>query len=150
MNPEVYQIIIIILSSALFALGGTEISKTIKGQKWIRRFLLPFLVVLACFFNGIALWRCLVYWITQTAALHLGYGDKLPYWRKLLTAIVYMLPSLFFGFTKWQIIFPILFVVMFFLSNWKYTSNVMKWKYVEILTGVFLGITIADLLKLAY
>ena len=90
----------------LFALGGT-------GFKWARRFVLPAALGTIAFFGGIIWWRCLAYWFTQTGTLHLGYGEKLPYWRKAATAVAYTLPSLFLGFTFWQIVFPAVFLVLF-------------------------------------
>lgn len=150
MNPEVYQILLMTVCGFLFALGGTEISKTIKGNKWIRRFLLPAVVGGICFFTGFEWWRLAAFVATQTASLHLGYGEKLPYWRKLLTAIAYVLPSLFFGLSQWQLLTPALFVLMFFLSNLRFTSSLFKWKFVEFLTGAFIGITISDLIRMTY
>jgi hypothetical protein len=57
-----------------------------------------------------------------------------------------VLPTLALGFTIWQIITPIAFIVMFKLSNWKPLSKDFVWKIVEFITGVLVGVTVAQLI----
>ena len=47
LNKELWLVVIPALCWFLGALGGTQISDTIKGQKWLRRFLMPAILGLA-------------------------------------------------------------------------------------------------------
>lgn len=127
------------LSGTLFAIGGT-------GFKPARRFILPFILGLIAFLGGVLWWKCLIVWGGLTGAFCLPYGSKTPYWLKFLVGITFILPTLALGFTIWQIITPIAFILMFFLSNWKNTANEFTWKIVEFLTGTLIGVTIARLI----
>lgn len=123
----------------MFAAGGT-------GPKFVRRYIMPLALGAVAFFGGIIWWRALSYSLTQLGTLHMGYGQSLPYWRKMITAIAYVLPTLFIGFSPWQIIAPLGFILMFILSNWKPTANIFVWKIVEFFTGALYGAVIAHLL----
>lgn len=124
----------------LFAVGGT-------GPKYARRYILPFLLGIICFLAHIELWRCIALWLTMTGVLHLGYGESLPYWRKGLTFIAYVLPTLFIGFSLWQIAIPIVMFALFFFSNCKYTRMMFPWKICEFCYGSGLGIILAHLIS---
>ncbi len=137
------------ISGILFAAGGTDIPG-IGGQKWIRRFILPFAVSLICFFAGFAPYRCIILLVLLSASLHLGYGTKVPYWRKILTFCSYSIATLALGFSYWQILSPILITLIFWLSNQKWSSNTFVWKIAEYLIGSLIGITIAHLISQIY
>lgn len=134
------------ISGILFAAGGTDIPG-IGGQKWIRRFLLPVVAALICFFAGFHWIRCVVLLVLLIAALHLGYGIKVPYWRKILTFCSYSIATLALGFSYWQLLSPALIALIFLLSNYKLTSSTFVWKICEFLMGSLIGITIAHLIS---
>lgn len=140
MNNEWLMILCMGFGGTCFAIGGT-------GPKWVRRIVLPILFGVISLVGGVVWYRCLIYSITQYGMLTLGYGESLPIWRKVITAIAYILPTLILGFSFWQIIFPISFILMFKLSNTKITANLFVWKIVEFLTGSLLGVTVAHILK---
>jgi len=127
-------------SGAMFAIGGT-------GPKFVRRFILPVYLGVIALLSHIIWWKCLGLALPLVAALSLGYGEKKPYWYKGLVFISYVLPTLFLGFTWWQIITPPLCLLMFRLSNWKPTSHIFRWKICEFAMGALIGITVASLLK---
>lgn len=151
MNIEMIYILILSLGGTLFALGGTEISTNIKGQKWIRRFMLPCLWGAILFFFGhFDLWRVLVFTAGTSIAFHLPYGSKHSYPVKAFTAVFFVLPSVvFMTFSLWQVIVPIGFLLMFWLSNLPATSNYFVWKIVEFMTGVLIGANLVTIMHLA-
>lgn len=136
---EWQMIIAMALGGILFAVGGT-------GFKPARRFILPFLLGGLCLWNGFVWWKCLIVWLGFTGAFHLPYGSKTPYWAKFLAGCAFVAPTIALGFSWWQIITPLLFILMFWLSNLKLTEKVFKWKIVEFLTGALIGVTIAQLI----
>ncbi len=122
----------------LGAIGGT-------GFKPARRFILPLILGFLGFLAGFLWWKCLIVWLGLTIAFCFPYGQKTPYWLKLLVACTFTLSTLAFGFTWWQIITPLTFIGMFKLSNTKWAGNIFQWKVVEFLTFALVGITIASL-----
>jgi len=133
MNPEWWMIAVMTLSGAMFAIGGT-------GPKYVRRFILPVLLGVIALLNHQIWWACLGYASTQILTLCLPYGSKTPYWLKAVTFITYALPSLFFGFSYWQIITPVVCIGIFFLSNQKWSSNTFVWKICEFIMGLMVGL----------
>jgi len=127
------------LGGLLFAIGGT-------GFKPARRFILPFCLGLIALLGGVLWWKAIVLWLGLMIAFCLPYGSKTPYWLKFLVAVTFILPTLILGFTVWQIITPVAFIVMFILSNWKFSASEFAWKIVEFLTGALIGVTVAILL----
>jgi len=127
------------LGGILFAIGGT-------GFKPARRYILPFCLGVITILSGVIWWKCLVVLFGTMAAFHLPYGSKTPYWVKFLVGCTFILPTIVLGFTLWQIITPVAFILMFRLSNWKFFSGEFVWKIVEFLTGTLIGVTIAKLI----
>ena len=143
---EFLQLVIITLSAFLFALGGTEISPTIKGKRWFRWAILPIILGGIAFFNGLIYWKAIGFMLCLVSALTLPYGQKTSYPMKLLTFIAIFGSTLWIGFSWWIVISPLLVLIMFALSNWKWTANIVFWKAWEFLTGAYLGITVASLI----
>lgn len=140
MNIEFLMIVAMTVGGLLFSLGGLS-------KKWLRRFLLPFILGVICLIAGKELWRCLALWVGLTGAFHLGYGGSKPYWYKTIVGIAFVFPTLALGFTIWQIITPVAFIGMFKLSNWKPMSGEFAWKICEFLSGALIGITVARLIS---
>lgn len=122
-----------------FSFGGT-------GWKPARRFIMPVLLGLICLFAGFSWWQSLGLSVTLSIVLHLGYGEKSPYWKKSLIFASYGLATLWLGFSVWQIITPIGCLLLFLGSNTKWSSNAFLWKICEFLMGSLIGITIAHLI----
>ena len=129
------------VGGVLFAVGGT-------GFRWMRRYLMPVLFGVITTLCGHPVLRCAAMSALMSIALHMGYGDKVPYWRKLLTAALWVAPVLIVGFAAFAftLLTPLLFVTLFALSNWKPTSAIFRWKIVEFITGVMIGVTVASVL----
>lgn len=140
MNPEYLMIASMGLGGILFAIGGT-------GWKPARRFVLPIVLGIIALFSGVIWWKCLVMAIGMVGAFCLPYGERTPYWGKFLVGCAFILPTTMLGFSWWQIITPICFIIMFWLSNWKYTAKIFFWKAVEFITGSLVGITVASFIK---
>lgn len=139
-NHEWLMIVAMGAGGVLFAAGGT-------GFKWARRFVLPVVLTVVAGVSGIIWWKCALYWVAQTGTLHLGYGEKLPYWRKALTFVAYVIPTLILGFSWWQLITPILMLGLFKLSNMKWSSNIFVWKVCEFIYGATIGIIVSTVIK---
>ena len=139
MNKEYLMIAAMGLGGILGAIGGT-------GFKPARRFILPFCLGVIALLGGAIWWKAIVLWLGLMIAFCLPYGSKTPYWLKCLVAITFILPTIALGFTIWQIITPVAFILMFLLSNWKLTANEFVWKIVEFITFALVGVTVAKLL----
>jgi len=142
MNVEMLMVLIPGLSWVLFALGGTQISPTIGGQKWIRRFLLPGLWCLTAFFYT-TWWQAPLATLPAMLFYSLGYGDSTPWWQKILIGCSYGLIGVAVGISWWNLVTPIMFSLLFFLSNWKPTEKMFSWKICEGSFGLFIGIQLA-------
>jgi len=121
----------------LFASGGTDIPG-IGGQKWLRRFLLSSVLGIIAFYSSLIWWKALAMAISFVAVLSLPYGDRTPWWGRILVACSYSLPSLWIGTTPWQLVLPAVFLILFWLSR----INKVAWKVVEFICGVLIAITI--------
>ena len=146
MNPELYLIIMPALGLILFALGGTQISDTIKGQKWLRRFLLPFLWGLVVLGAGFAWFQACAVVIVSCALFHLGYGSKTPWGAKLAVFVGYGAISPPIGISTWNLITIASAICLFLLSNFKPTSGTVVHKVWETITGTVIGISLGYLL----
>lgn len=146
MNPELWLVLIPGLSAILFALGGTQISETIPGKKYIRRFILPFLWGLCVWIAGFAIWQAVSVAIMGCGMLHLGYGSKTSWGLKLAVFGGYGLISAPIGLSWWNPIVAVGCVVMFLLSNLPFASGTMVWKVVEGVFGALIGISISFIL----
>jgi len=143
---EIIYILMMASGVILFPLGGTEIPFVKKGYKWFRRFVYPFVMFILAFWFGMPLWANVACSSLLCAALHLGYGGTKPYWYKFLVGVAYALPSLFFGFSLWVILTPVIFLALFALSNWQKTSGSFIWKIVEGAIGFCVSATIISAL----
>lgn len=146
---EWLMILTMAVGGVLFAAGGTAIPK-IGGQKWLRRFLLAVALGLLSYFAGVIWWRDIGLSVGLCIAFHLPYGSKSPYWIKTITAICFVLPTMFLGFSAWQAFTPAAFLGMFWLSNNPHTSRLFPWVIVEFLTGVYVAVTIVQLIQQTY
>lgn len=147
MNPELYQILCPAIGGILFALGGTDISQEIKGQKWVRRELFPLFLGIVAYFHNIIWWKCLLFVVLTDAIFRLPYGDKTPRFVKLLVFVTYPLPSLLFGFTWWLPICSAICVLCFFFSNWKPTEKLFPWALACTIIGFSVGAAVCMALK---
>jgi hypothetical protein len=146
---EWIMILALALGGILFAAGGTHIPK-IGGQKWIRRFVLATALGGIAAWSGIEWWRCVGLGAGLCGAFHLPYGSKSPYWMKTITAICFVLPTMFIGFSLWQVFTPAAFLAMFWLSNNRFFASLFPWKVVEFLTGAYIATTVVQLINQTY
>ena len=116
-------------SLACFAIGGT-------GYKWVRRYVWPWACVMPIlFFMGVSWWQCIVASGILCGVMHLGYGEAFGWWGKALVGLSYALPSLAIGYSLWVYIVPVVFLVMFLLSNVPWTEKSFTWKVCEMTYG---------------
>ena len=93
-------------------------------------------------------WRYLIVLFGLIGATHLPYGERTPYPVKALVGCTYSLPFLGIGFHPWMIVTPVLFILLFYLSNKSgFFSSAFVWKIVEFVIGVLIGITTAFFIK---
>lgn len=127
--------------SGLFgSLGGTV-------WKPLKRFFLPSILGLIAFLTGFLWWKAIIYALLTIGAFCLPYGEKRPYWFKFLVGCAFVVPTLIFGLTIWQIITPIVWIVFFRLSNAKILGNEFVWKICEFVSFSLIGITLAALIS---
>lgn len=145
MSGELY-IILCVLVSPLWALGGTEMPYFKTGFKWLRRFVLPAIWGMLTFFAGFEIWRCIAMAASFSVVFSLPYGDRTPKWLKFIVFMALPLPTLWLGFNIWQVISGVLCFLMWALSNWKPTEKIFEWVVSCLLIGAFLGITVGKLI----
>jgi len=136
---EYLMILIFVLSSGLWALGGT------KGKFW-RRYVLPVALGTIALIGGISFSKIIIFIPLLTLFASLGYGDGKSYWYRTLIGCLYSLSTLPLGLTIWQLVLPVVFISTFALSNYSKTKNEFPWKICELLTGGFLGLIVAVLI----
>ena len=143
MNPELWIVIMPALGWLLFSLGGTEISKKIKGKKWIRRFVLPAVFGLCVFFAGSDWWLAVAVCVIAMAVFPLGYGDRASWPKRLAIFAGYGLISAPVGLSWWNLITALMCPALMALSRWKSTAKTFIWKICEGAFGALIGIQIA-------
>jgi hypothetical protein len=145
MNKELVMVLLPGISWILFALGGTQISSSIQGQKWIRRWVLPAAYFIACMFF-MSWWLALLTAVQAIVVYHLGYGEQIPLERKFAIGCGYASIGAFIGLSWWNAITVLGFITLFILSNTKLTQNVFVWKICEGFFGLLVGIQLAYIL----
>jgi hypothetical protein len=144
LNKELIMVTLPAISWFLFALGGTRIAEdnSIQGQKWIRRFLLPAVYSLYCFF--------LVDWLKASMVTAiaiptfcLGYGIGKSYLYRFLVGCGYALISLPLGISWWNLVTAVGFIVVFKLANTQLTRKMFIWKICEGIFGLTIGIQLS-------
>ena len=122
-----------VIGATLWRIGGWR-------YKWVRRYILPFLITV----NAYAKRKKLAILLTfplLIGAFALGYGERKPYFVKFLTGVAWIIPRLLFlGFNWWVCLIPFAWVGIFWLSNNKPYSNIFRWWLCEILVGGVLGV----------
>lgn len=97
MNKEYLMIAAMGAGGILGAIGGI-------GFKPARRFILPFVLGGLALWSGFLWWKSLAMSLGLVIAFCLPYGSKTPYWAKFLVGCAFTAPTLFLGFSWWQII----------------------------------------------
>lgn len=147
---ELMMIWTLIASLSLFALGGTEIPKFGRGFKVFRRFVLPILLGVIAYLSHVSWWQAVLYSLGLCLALHMGYGDRAAYWKKVLIFCAYSGVSLCIGFSWWVVITPVLLTLLFIGSNWKPTASSIYWKSWEGLAGFLIAASLIAALQNRY
>jgi hypothetical protein len=143
LSPELWMVFIPGISAILFALGGSQISTTIKGKKWFRRFVLPVILGISV---GIVFtwWQGLLLGCFACAMFHQGYGSGASGWgERALIFLGYSLISAPIGLSFWNI--PIFFWCLagMWISQTKWGGRTLEWKVWESGTGYLIGQTVA-------
>ncbi len=145
MNKELFLVFVPGISWILFALGGTQISDKVSGWKGWRRFILPFVYLIAVWL-GASWWQGLIAAAIAGVAYSLPYGSKTPYKMKWLVGCAYALISAPVGLSWWNLFTAIGFITLFILSNAKLTAKIFVWKIAEGFFGLLVGLEVAYLL----
>lgn len=128
---ETYEFWIIVSSAVLWRLGGWK-------WKGFRRYILPIAMFLFGWQTmGITpalIWACLL----SMVVYHLGYGEKHEMWERIIVAIAYGVVTLPLGWSIWQLIVPIAWLSLWWLSNSKW-RNSFSWGLCELLFSIILG-----------
>lgn len=145
MNKELFIVVIPVLSGFLFSLGGTEITEKIKGQKWIRRFVLPFAIMFPSSLIIFSWWQSLIVAIIACIVFHLGYGDRASWIKKFFIFAGYGLISLPIGLSWWNLFTAAGCFILMLLSQ-KVMPKTFTWKICELSFGVLIGIQVSYIL----
>jgi len=146
MNPELWLVFLPAISWLLFSLGGTQISDTIQGKKWLRRFILPTIFGICLFLAHFAWFQALGVAILACLMLHLGYGSHTSWKMRLLVFAGYGLISVPIGISIWNVFTIVGCVILFLLSNIKFSKDTFVWKIWEGTAGLLCGIQLGYLL----
>lgn len=139
LNIELIYILMLGLSSSLFALGGT--GKWALSNKLWRRLGVPVVIVAGFLLLGCWFVPAILTGVSLFGVLTLGYGDGKPWWYKTIVAFSYSLVFLLVGWTWWFIIAPLYFLSLFYMSNTKLLQHDVIWKIVEFMAGAFIAAT---------
>lgn len=137
---EWYAILMMAVTGALFAAGGTHIDG-IGGQKWLRRYLIPLFLAFSCAINDVRVPVYIGLGLILIVALSAGYGSKTPFWRKVLVFCSYSAPTLLIGFSWWVVITPVVLTLLFAASNWKPMASTVFWKSWEFIAGLLIALS---------
>ena len=140
MDKELIQILLLTQGGFLFALGGW------KWKGW-RRFIMPVVTGVLLSLYSVVFWKCILAGVILLGVTHLPYGKNNSFFERFLVGGTYVLPSFVLGLTWWALITPIVFEILFELSNWKETEKDFTWKVVEFLIGVCIQATIIGALS---
>jgi len=139
-NKEILQVIAMGSGGILGAIGG-------MGPKYVRRFILPLILGVLAMLAGFPVLKYLLMASGFVIAFCLPYGERTPYWRKFIVGCAFVVPTLILGFSWWQVITPIIFIIMFKISNTKWGQSTIFWKAWEFIVFSCVGITVASLIK---
>ena|SRR3990167_4523217 len=136
---ESLTLILLIVTPLLYSLGGMFF-------KPIRRYGIPLLFIVASLLSGSFSIKVVLSILLLCGALHLGYGEKSSWLKKVIYAVAITAPSLIIRFNFWAVILPVVFLGTFYLSNkpkWQYIFN---WRISEFLTSGVLGVLYSQIL----
>lgn len=134
-KPEWKIIGIVLLSSLLFAWGGT-------GFKAARRFIMPLILVAGGAYLGLSPIRCLIALPLIIGANCLGYGENTAFLLKCLTSLSFglcLLPMAHKRNFFLALIVPAVFGLNYWLS---YNYGFWTWKLTELATGFAFGFAV--------
>ena len=147
---ELNLIILPIVCSLLFMLGGWR-------WKWLRRFVMPIFIGLACLYNGVIWWRAAILMATLMVGTSLPYGDslkKLLKWAPLIWLARFLVLSTYtvgctvLGISWWITFTPLIGTLLFYISTKQWGEKLVPWKLWEGVMGYLIGFTTAQLLCL--
>jgi hypothetical protein len=139
MDKELLMIAAMSISGCLFAIGGT-------GFKWARRYLLPVCLGILAIIGGNPWHYALAMTLCLIGSLSLHYGERTNFALKTIVFMAIFGSTAWLGFSYWQIIGVVTALILFKLSNIKWTQNIVFWKAWEFITGSLIGITVASLM----
>ena len=144
MNKELVYCILPPLGWICWTIGGLH-------WKWVRRYVLPAIIGIVCYIYGITLTPILISVTLMCIAFSLGYGESKPYWYKFLVGCGYMVSTIPLSYPNplnfWQLSIPFIFIITFWLSNWKPTGKVWVWKIVEGMHSLAITLAVSYILS---
>ena len=137
-----------VMTALLFALGGS-------GFKFIRRLLIPALILASCLSQGKNGLLAVVAVTLLSLALSKGYGDELkedlgPYYYSTLYSIglIYGFCLMPLAYELWHFFYCLIPSLTFgFLTYTSQTYDFPRWKWVELATGFSIGLVSYFLIK---
>ena len=132
---DLWTVLYIASTAILWRMGGRSWGNKFGawvGKDW-RRSVAPILTILFLIYVGNVAWYVsLLTGILQKVSLHMGYGDKSPLWKKLLTLIGIGMPALVLGVWIGPLITLIQFGGWYLMSR---MSNKVNWSLAEFQAG---------------
>lgn len=132
-------IVLPVVSALLWRWGG-------MCWKPARRYLLPIFTTIYAYTKHKKKWKSL-FLLLGMGSLSMGYGENHSWADRVLFTFLVVLPTFFLGWSVWQIIFPVVFLGGFYLSNEHGTAELWKWHNLELFAfGPAYGCLIASVL----
>lgn len=132
--------IFFITGAALWRLGGWH-------YKWARRYVFPFFIAISSFVKNIKTkkkWLQILLFPLLIGAFCLGYGDNRTYLQRFIVGCAWVAPRFYFlGFGWFAATVPVIWIILFWLSNNSKTKKYFKWFWVEMITGGCVGLAYA-------
>lgn len=136
---EFIQAIAVSTASFLYFLGGQEIPWLNTGFKWLRRFVMPAVLLAACLYIGAVWYTAVLACALLCLATHLGYKNKV--YLYFLTGFCMGAPSMFIAPVAAQVPYALAPGIVHggfgLLSR---ISNKFEWSWVALITGMSIGI----------
>lgn len=145
---ELLNVSLVVVGALLWFLGGKgeDLDTTPQLNKGWRRFVWPIWAGAVCLVNQVPFWAALGVLGALAGVNSLGYGEKKPWWYRIVVGCLLGTPMLLIHAT-W--LWPVATVATFIpLYKWSREDNNFTWPVVETITGGVQGACLMQALNM--